>query len=433
MNIKSFSIELALFIIVLCISCNDDVKDNVVEEFDDVSLECIEENNTISISEIKQGLLSQDEQTVRITHNGFCNAIVRLSKPVMVTQAVDRVEWGYYQFPIIYWSGNSKSLIVKWQMKPDSHLAYGEEKYGYLISEDEGETWAELKNDEFIQERYRVQLSNGNILQVKDPVSKDISLYPHFPKPINEIPIKGYSFYYEKEVPNDFQGVYLEQWNNNHKSKIIHASISDPKLLRYDIDGDMPVVWWGNIKELPDGSLIAGVYPSYYTILDGAVSKSAVSFYRSDNKGNHWNILSSIPYNTNDNTISVFDGSEGFGEPAFEVLKDGTFVCVMRTGYTSPMYISYSSNQGKNWTNPEPFTPNGVMPNLLLLDNNVLVLASGRPGIQLRFNIDGDGKTWSEPIEMIQFEDENGSYDAWGTSCGYPSILKGLDGSFYLV
>ena len=69
---------------------------------------------------------------------------------------------------------------------------------------------------------------------------------------------------------------------------------------------------------------------------------------------------------------------------------------------------------------------------LMTLDNGVLVLASGRPGMQLRICLDGDGKTWTEPIEMLPFMDDKGKYFEWWT-CGYPSLLKNDNNSFYLV
>lgn len=52
---------------------------------------------------------------------------------------------------------------------------------------------------------------------------------------------------------------------------------------------------------------------------------------------------------------------------------------------------------------PEPFTPNGVKPCLMTLGNGVVVLSSGHPGVQVRFNLDGKGHSWIDPIDMIPF------------------------------
>lgn len=86
---------------------------------------------------------------------------------------------------------------------------------------------------------------------------------------------------------------------------------------------------------------------------------------------------------------------------------------------------------GKTWSVPKKFTPNGILPILSCLNNGVVALSSGRPGVQLRFNIDGDGEVWTEPIEMVSYM--NGTkYDIYA-SCGYTSILPIDDNSFYLV
>ena len=124
----------------------------------------------------------------------------------------------------------------------------------------------------------------------------------------------------------------------------------------------------------------------------------------------------------------------GFTEPTFEILSDSTFLCVMRTedGYgRGPMYLSRSSDQGATWSQPVAFTPNGVFPGLLQLDNGVLVLVSGRPGVQIRFSLDGKGEKWTDPFEMIPFSDEIDTAESGkkriqliqDISCGYAELL----------
>ena len=380
---------------------------------------------------IHEGIVSQKADTIRIMRNGETIAVVKLSAPVIVAQAEEEEKWGYYQFPVIYKEDNL--VFIDWQMRPDSYTAYGEESYARIMSLDEGETWKLLNDDYPRFERYRVELNNGDVLQVKDPISKDVKEYVSFPKPVNDMTINGYDFYLHSELPEDLQGVYLQLWDKtNHEQHVIHASLDDPLLLRYSINKMMPVVWWGNIKEVEDGTLVAGVYPCYYQDSSGKINKTSVSFYKSVDTGLNWLKVGTIHYQRDGANIS-FDGGEGFEEPAFEVLKDGTFLCVMRTGYTSPMYKSFSYDKGQHWTDPIPFTSNGVMPNLFLMGNGTLVLASGRPGLQLRFCIDGNGKTWTEPIEMMPFMDDKGNYDVWGATCGYPSILQIDNNTFYMT
>src|SRR5690606_21200801 len=150
----------------------------------------------------------------------------------------------------------------------------------------------------------------------------------------------------------------------------------------------------------------AGTYPGFHKEPDGKVKASGVFFYRSVNNGQTWEIQGRIPYHpdvtldSNGNKRKVL----GFTEPAFEILQDGSFICIMRTsdgmGY-SPMYISRSVDKGTTWSKPLVFTQSGVLPRVLQLQNGVTVLASGRPGVQLRFSNDGIGGNWTDPFEML--------------------------------
>jgi len=123
----------------------------------------------------------------------------------------------------------------------------------------------------------------------------------------------------------------------------------------------------------------------------------------------------------------------GFTEPGFEILSDGSFLCVMRTTdnfvSNSPMYYSRSTDLGVTWTKPQTFTSAGVMPRLLQLTNGVVVLASGRPGVQLRFCIDSKGQKWTDPFEMLLFKNEKEA----AVSCGYTELLATGPNSFLII
>lgn len=384
---------------------------------------------------IKEGYVSQKKETVKIIRNGKVVAKVKLGKPVLVAQAEQEEEWGYFQFPGIGRTEDGK-LIASWQMNSDSHKAYGNEKSGYMMSSNEGRTWKPLDKECFILGSRMVKMKNGNILQVATPTSKDVNDYIYFPKPRYSDQEQKMDYFLESELPDDFRGVYLCLRDSKGKRlKSFRGVLNDPGLLRYDINNLMPVKWWGDIKELKDGSLVAGIYPSYYLSSTGMGLNNAITFYKSNDGGSIWNTLGRIFYNADkvEVTDRQYDKIRGFSEACFEILKDSTFFCVTRSGFDTPMFKSFSTDGGKHWSEPEAFTSNGVKPRLLLLDNGVMVLASGRPGLQLRFCLEGDGKVWTEPIEMLPFQDENGNYDMWGVSCGYPRLLKVDKDTFYMV
>lgn len=392
---------------------------------------CNQDANDKDNLDIREGLVSQKAQQIKYKYHGKSCGVAYLTAPVMVAQAEQDEEWGFFQFPNISTTDDG-TLIVTWQMKADSHKTYGKNADRFvepMMSKDGGITWVPREKGYFTYRKgYDVNLDNGDILRIYTHQSKDINGYNHFPRAVVK---KGsHSFYLMDSLPNDLQGIYLNRVMANHKSERIHAKLNDPGVLRYAIGNLMPIVWWGDVKILADHSLVAGIYPGYYLDSLGHVMSSGVSFYRSEDEGQSWTILGKIPFQPDG--IADKRGDSRFDEPTFEVLADSTFLCVMRTGMTSPMYRSFSTDRGQTWSRPEPFTPNGVLPKLLLLKNGVLVLVSGRPGIQVRFSFDGKGRIWSTPIDMIPFMHKDGTFTR-DVSCGYPSIIETGDDTFYIV
>lgn len=385
---------------------------------------------------IQEGLISQRQDTVLVKRGSNVIGRVILSEPVIVAQADKEEKWGFFQFSGIYREKNGH-LIVSWQMNEDSYKSYGKGSGGgRRMSVDEGKTWQPLDRSYFRRCGNVVELRNGDLLRVTARPSKDISKYDNFPKPVNTDTIKGRMFYRESELPADLRGNYITYRDTRKgKSKTIHGNLHDPGLLRYAINGLMPVLWLGDIRLTVGDTLVTGVYPANYLDAEGRVLHSGISFYKSGDNGYNWIKTGTIPYHEGE-PAAIYNGDEGFSEPAFVILKDGTYLCVIRTGFYTPMYKSISKDGGYHWSKPEPFTSNGVSPNLLLLDNGVLVLASGRPGVQLRFNMEGDGDKWTEPIEMLPFLDKNGKYGnrirLWPT-CGYTGLMAVDDHTFYFV
>jgi len=83
------------------------------------------------------------------------------------------------------------------------------------------------------------------------------------------------------------------------------------------------------------------------------------------------------------------------------------------------MYSVRSADQGRTWSPPQSFAETGVLPRLLQLRNGVLVLSSGRPGVDLRFSTD-NGRTWSPAKELLPLPDRA---KIQADSCGYTSLL----------
>lgn len=270
--------------------------------------------------DIREGFVSTGEQFIPIIRGDDTLATVYLGEPRIVAQADKPEEWGYFQFPKIF-RNDRGDIVVSWQMNTDSHLSYGVGSSGLLISKDEGETWVRPDYSFFNKSRYSVELSNGDILQVKTSKSICVRSFQHFPLPVNKDTIFGHTFYQEKDLPYELRGVYLERKNPNGVVTEIHGLLKDEELLRYAIDDMMPIIWWGDILETEDSILVACVYGGFYRSLEGNVLRTSISFYKSFDFGYNWTLISTISEQGDDGCNVIYDGQEGFGEPAFEIVS----------------------------------------------------------------------------------------------------------------
>ena len=178
------------------------------------------------------------------------------------------------------------------------------------------------------------------------------------------------------------------------------------------------------IIETTDGSLLAAMYGNFEedamrptnprSILETQY-KHRTFVVRSTDQGKTWRYLSSVAVPSAD----VPDDSEGYNEWSIIRLDDGRLFGVMRTGHYTSLVASWSSDEGKTWTEPvapEGLDPGGCDPYLLKLRDGRVALAYGqivpptepqelywkeydkradhRRRCRLAINEDGTGKSW---------------------------------------
>lgn len=149
--------------------------------------------------------------------------------------------------------------------------------------------------------------------------------------------------------------------------------------------------------ELPDGKLINATHLCFKD-----EEKIRVIIVISEDKGRHWEYLSTVAYDPDINT-------EGFTEPALLQLPLGELLCVMRTEGFHPMMQSFSSDLGKSWSPPVKTGVDGVCPDLCLMQSGIVACAYGRPGCNIMFSLDGTGREWSHHTVIIPpFEPKKG-------------------------
>ena len=110
-------------------------------------------------------------------------------------------------------------------------------------------------------------------------------------------------------------------------------------------------------------------------------------------------------------------------------LPGGDLVCVMRTGGNLPkwypLYAARSSDEGRTWSKPEPFTDRGVWPNLCVATNGVIACTYGREGNWLVFSTD-NGKTWQGAFCFYKGLN-------FGDSSSYNTVLEVSPGMLLVV
>lgn len=88
---------------------------------------------------------------------------------------------------------------------------------------------------------------------------------------------------------------------------------------------------------------------------------------------------------------------EGPNESSTARLPDGRLMCVYRvgSGREQPYHVSYSADEGQTWTKPRRMEdPWSVEPQVVCLENGILLLSGGRPGLMLWVCTDGHGGHW---------------------------------------
>ncbi len=158
------------------------------------------------------------------------------------------------------------------------------------------------------------------------------------------------------------------------------------------------------IRELPDGSLILGLYTE-------ADEKNAYgATVRSTNGGRTWKDLA---------TIGKDAGLYLDAETDVLRLKDGTLLAALRSSRTD-LYFSHSTDGGKSWGPVRSAGFKGRCPIFLRTRKGTILLGQRLPNTALHWSTD-EGQTWRGPLEIDS------------VIGAYPGLAELPDGSVYCV
>lgn len=317
--------------------------------------------------------------------------------------------WGRWQFPSLEMGARGELLLFV-HVEPDSAASYGKARKVY-VSADKGRSWRE--DAEAALRPYGLRLPNGEWLRTDTVAATPVSEVQLPAKRAERVSYRTpFQLYLLRELPERLRNIFFQRFAGQWTPE--SHPLNDPEALRYATGGLIPQIWWGDMKVLKDQSIVALTYPYYHSSQPTPYTSTAS--YRSTDNGHSWHKTGHILYDEPDRR------RDGFTEPALEVLPNGELLGVLRTtdgNGLGPMYSVRSADQGRTWSRPESFAETGVLPRLLQLKNGVLVLSSGRPGVDLRFSTD-NGRTWSNPAELLPLPDRS---KIQLDSCGYTSLL----------
>ena len=349
-----------------------------------------------------------------------------MAHPALVIEGPsEERRWGRYQFPTVHRMADGR-LISFVHVEADSAESYGLPRRT-LVSSDDGLVWRE--DSEAAMLAYGLKLPGGDHLVIDTPSAIPVEELK-FPASAGSFSSyrQSFSLYRWLELLPDLRRIFFRRFTKGAWLQE-SAIIDDPRGMRYAVGGRFPRIWWGDMEALPDGSLVAVTYPN---ILDqGPRFHFTAACWRSTDRGHTWLLRGRIPFAPDEQADPKANERDGFTEPAFTRLRDGSLYCVLRTtdgNGVGPMYRTRSTDGGRTWSRPAVMAPNGVMPRLLRLGNGMLVLTSGRPGVQLRISKSGLGDDWSEPVDVLPPTSDKLDVD----SCGYTGLVA-LDRDTFLI
>ncbi len=284
------------------------------------------------------------------------------------------------QFPFAYKFG--KVIFVSYSEHPD--VVTDSSAGAIMISRNDGKTWKEkITNPDF---GFTSMFRKNSLLY-----GIDYSTYP-------------VSSHQEK----------MTYWTSNDQGKTWTKQkgiVNVPIRKRFKTKGT-----WGSMlfhrgmQVMKDGSIQGPMYGTFQ-----GDKKFSVVWVKSTDNCAKWNIVSVVASGVPEN----FADAQGYCEPAFAKVKDGSLLCVMHIGSYLPLFQSRSKDGGLTWSKPvelpglDPKEAQSVDPHLLLMRDGTLALSYGRPDTRIALSIDGSGYKWDTSFIIYH-----------GVTSGYTGIVE---------
>ena len=350
---------------------------------------------------------------------------LEIGEPVVVTQgAIGDNAWGHYQFPGLSYTLDG-NILATWNYTSDTIDDYVN-TVRKKVSTDGGLTWSDDASLCSVSNKF--QMSNGKYFAGFESANAHEATWQKEYEPAHTWGTNGgYKLYFAEDMPkNEDTTVWGYEYDpvTDTKEKF-ECTINWPHAALTEFPGSKiyPMTQMFALNQdniiIVDGVMYLAMYfygfYSYSATREYAVDRFCQYYstyiFSSEDNGRTWNFLSQFMPSPN------IRFTEGLCEPNLNVMPNGNFMILMRSGGNSPSYWSYSTNQGKSWKSIKKFDDIGVLPQMVTLDCGVSIATYGRPYMRICATSDPTGKTWQNPQTFDLYSGQN------NTSCYYTDLL----------
>jgi hypothetical protein len=380
---------------------------------------------------------AQEGTSMAVKHKLNDKVTAEIGAPVVVALSrVGEKRWGFHQFPALSRLPDGR-IICMFNKQKDAVAAYGGAA-AKRVSDDGGASWKTMRGAglTLIAPHSAVsEVFDGEYLCVRPTPAFDAKANKvALPKPVgvfrsyvnnNQYMLSDFP----KKVRDHFATLPALRWTPKTKKWTKTTVKYDTRgmLLWARDKGDerflLPRTWFERRLLKVGKELMYADYRANYLLDDGTPPKHRASVLMvSTDNGRSFQRRSTIAHDPR--------GKDLMGEPRLSLNARGELVCILRRTHhvQKPMAITHSKDGGRTWSKPRTLMKFGVWPSMTRLENGVMALSFGRPGVYLSFSPNGGGRTWTEPIAIRK----PGRGHVMKETCGYSSIIT-LDANSFLL
>lgn len=357
--------------------------------------------------------------------------------------------WGWYQYPMLFRTLDG-DIALTIDIGNDC-LGGAHEQPLCFISKDNGLSWEEEKICDVNAYLNIITLPNGDELYFGDIHQ---SSWRYFKtaliKKYNLTPVKKgfldpyfahkYDIYRYGDLPEEVRGFTIRRKKSGEKE--IHIEKGTLNFPELGVQACTQAILGEYIEDLESLALIP--QPDMVTASkDGTLFSCIPHLDTLDDKMLYYHVYcvaSADGGSIWEKRGLVFDADKRapWGvceEISIKFTEAGDLVCVLRSDHGQGdyinLFISHSYDMGYSWTKPEVVSPFGILPALVALDNDVMGLLYGRPGVHLLFS-EGSCNSWESHKVLVGTGVEELKYmfgDDWYMysymhSCSNATLIK---------